>query len=719
MSWQRIAQVAIAGVVIVFIGVIATSLRKEKIPGAQPPLPAPPPKGTDFFNPQGGVVERFNGDRKVLEARFGKHAGFPDGRMTLSEGVKVTTHRNGKDLIVSSREADVKLNGQALETAVFKHDVRLTTANGVEVKAAEATYTEADGIVKIPGAVEFKKGRSTGGGQGATYDRNRDVLWILDKARFTVAPDSSGKGAMEGSSSTAGLARAEHYVKLSKDARISGQGRAMQGDEITITLTADDQRVQMVQLRGNSRMTGGAGGPQSMAARDIDLIYAADGRTLQNANLVEQAVVDMGGGAAGRKIAGKTINIGMAPDGTTVTHLAANENVQVDMPSGHNAPAKQIRSAALVASGAPGSGLQSATFTGKVEFRETMGARRNVALVDRTARSETLLVETKPGLGAIQKADFRGNVKFVDAPDLTAEAQRGIYYIEKDRVELMPSEGDPGPPPLINDGRISVAARTIDVTLGTRDLNADTKVKSTILVKKDRSGRGRQQTRVPSVLKQDEPVFVTSNRLQYQGTASTATYTGNVKLWQGNETTIKGDKIVLDDKNGNLVSTGNVVTELYLDETDGKTGQKQHTQTVGKSESFLYDDARRLATYTTKAHINGPQGDITANKIELFLKPAGTNELERAEAYARGAETVVVKEGVRTARGTHLTYTAADQQYLMIGTPVITIEDDKGSCRVGTGSSLRFFRGAEQGQMDGNGITPSRTETVPCSSIKR
>ena len=37
----------------------------------------------------------------------------------------------------------------------------LTTADGLEVKSAEATYAEADGIVRIPGAVEFKKDRMT------------------------------------------------------------------------------------------------------------------------------------------------------------------------------------------------------------------------------------------------------------------------------------------------------------------------------------------------------------------------------------------------------------------------------------------------------------------------------------------------------------------------------------------------------------------------------
>ena len=57
----------------------------------------------------------------------------------------------------------------------------------------------------------------------------------------------------------------------------------------------------------------------------------------------------------------------------------------------------------------------------------------------------------------------------------------------------------------------------------------------------------------------------------------------------------------------------------------------------------------------------------------------------------------------------------------MIGTPVTTVEESGASCRVGTGASLRFFRGAgtERGQLDGNGIIQSKTETVPCASLKR
>ena len=175
-----------------------------------------------------------------------------------------------------------------------------------------------------------------------------------------------------------------------------------------------------------------------MSARDIDLTYAEDGRTLQRANLLENAVVQLPGEpkGAGRRIAGRTVMIDLAPDGATVTSLTANDNVQVDLPADGDLPAKRIHSASLVATGAPGAGLQNATFTGNVEYREIRAARANVPAVERIAHSQSLLVETKPGLGAVQQADFHGNVHFTDGPQVAADASRALYHVDRDVIEL-------------------------------------------------------------------------------------------------------------------------------------------------------------------------------------------------------------------------------------------------------------------------------------------
>ena len=41
-------------------------------------------------------------------------------------------------------------------------------------------------MLNVPGDVQFTKGRMTGSGVGATYDRGRNVIWLLDKAHVTV-----------------------------------------------------------------------------------------------------------------------------------------------------------------------------------------------------------------------------------------------------------------------------------------------------------------------------------------------------------------------------------------------------------------------------------------------------------------------------------------------------------------------------------------------------
>src|SRR5688572_20714570 len=273
MRWQKAAQLLIAGFVIIFIAIVAVSMRRHNVvpkTATTPPPELPTGAGRpEFINPNPGEHAWYDGERKVFDIKFGKHVAYEQGRQLFSDGVRVVLPRDGKDFVIDAREADVKIKGNQVETAVFKGDVSMTRDDGVEMKAEEATYSLAEGTVKMPGAVAFRKGRLRGTGVGATYDMNRELLWLLDKGTFNVSPDKAGQGALAGSASSIGLARKEHYVRLTKDAHINGDGRDIRADEITLTLTEDGERVQMMQLRGNSRMTGGADGFQSMSAKEI------------------------------------------------------------------------------------------------------------------------------------------------------------------------------------------------------------------------------------------------------------------------------------------------------------------------------------------------------------------------------------------------------------------------------------------------------------------
>jgi lipopolysaccharide export system protein LptA len=132
----------------------------------------------------------------------------------------------------------------------------------------------------------------------------------------------------------------------------------------------------------------------------------------------------------------------------------------------------------------------------------------------------------------------------------------------------------------------------------------------------------------------------------------------------------------------------------------------------------VYDDAKRVATYTGNAHLIGSEGDVTAEKLELFLV-SGANELERAEGYGANG-TVIVKEPGRVATGARLTYTAKDQTYLMTGTPVEAVETAPQDCKKSVGTVLTFQRGAvDRLKMTGNDLIRSSTAQIPCPAETR
>ena len=138
-----------------------------------------------------------------------------------------------------------------------------------------------------------------------------------------------------------------------------------------------------------------------------------------------------------------------------------------------------------------------------------------------------------------------------------------------------------------------------------------------------------------------------------------------------------------------------------------KDKKTERVRSIATSADFRYEESARRATYTGKAHMNSPDGDMTAVKIELYLKPAGPggavqDDLERAEAY----ESVTLRDQNRTTKGTRLTYTTADQRYLVTGAPVTILDE----CRRETsGRTLTYVKSAETITIDGN--EQMRTQT--------
>jgi lipopolysaccharide export system protein LptA len=130
--------------------------------------------------------------------------------------------------------------------------------------------------------------------------------------------------------------------------------------------------------------------------------------------------------------------------------------------------------------------------------------------------------------------------------------------------------------------------------------------------------------------------------------------------------------------------------------------------TTTVADELLYEDAKHKATYTGHAHMSGPNGDVTGDRIELFLAEQG-GQLERAEADGN----VVSRQENRRAYGRHLTYIAKDDLYTMTGSPVKIYEQTPTNCRITEGTTLMFDRGLNTTTASGNSTAGQRTRSEP------
>jgi lipopolysaccharide export system protein LptA len=313
---------------------------------------------------------------------------------------------------------------------------------------------------------------------------------------------------------------------------------------------------------------------------------------------------------------------------------------------------------------------------------------------------------TAPGLGAMTDARFAGAVRFEEGQTRGASGQ-ARYFADRGRIELDGVDQTTGQPPRVTDGQVAIDAAHIDITEAPRRIGATGNVRSVMTPSPAGPDAAAGSPKRAGMLEKDQPVYATSAALDYDRAARLAVYTAEAplqaRLWQG-DTTIQAARLTVDDATGNLSGTGKVATTFVIEEQDARTGATRRTPSIGSADEFRYEDAARRATYTGGAHVAGPQGDLRAARIVLFLADE-TNQLERLEAET----SVTLNDATRNVVGDRLTYTEADGRYLVVGSPVKVLAD----CRETTGRTLTFFRSTNNITVEPNDEFRTQVTSVP------
>jgi lipopolysaccharide export system protein LptA len=228
-----------------------------------------------------------------------------------------------------------------------------------------------------------------------------------------------------------------------------------------------------------------------------------------------------------------------------------------------------------------------------------------------------------------------------------------------------------------------------------------------VLLPSKNKGAGKDDPKVPSMLKADEDVNVNARELNYDGKASKATFTGEANLFQaGSETRIRAGSITIDDKTGDLSASGNAVTNTIL-VSENKDKKKERQKSEGTGKDFRYEENTRRATYDGGARLIGMLGTLDARKIELYLKPSG-DEIERV----LGFNDVVFTENKRKATGTRFDYVASDDRYEIKGTPVVIVDECGKPAK---GLTLVYFRKTDRMTLDGGDARTQSRSGRACS----
>jgi LPS export ABC transporter protein LptC len=688
-GWQRPARLIIATAAIAFAIALVFSFRTRD---PQEERPALPPTNPDaVVQGRGGDVLRFNRAQEEIRVFYNELVTDRDGTSKLT-GVKVVTEREGRTFTVSGDEAIIK---DKATSYTMSGNIVAQASDGLMFKAERATFFENEGIVRVPGRAEFSRGRMSGSAFGMSYDNNNDIAILESQVHVTMAPDDQNGEALDLTATHAALNRPERVLRFERGLTARRPSQTIQADAGVAYLTDDEERLKRVELRGKSRITGTDATPgslQGMSGHDMNLGYAEDGKTLQAAEILGEAVVNISGerGQASRQLSADTLNITLAPD-STPTLVVGRERVQLVLPGETGKPDRTIRSRTLDATGEPGRGLTTAKFTGSIQFEELGGG------VDRGARSNVLDVALGSGLGSIEEATFRGGVRFEDGP-MTATSDSARYVLTKESLELSGARGTPSPH-VVNE-QVTIDADRIDIALGGPVLHGKGNVKSE-LRPADKTSRD-EAARLPSMLDGDRPVIITASELTFDEPVGTAVYRGTqgrpAVLSQG-DTTIRGDSITYDDKKGDLAAAGSVTTAFILEEQ--RDGKVVRTPSTATAQDFKYVETEQRGIYTGTARVTGSQGDLTGDRIELFLKESG-DELERLEAF----DNVTLRDKDWTFTGERLTYRTETETTVITGTPV-TMVDRCG--RKQTALKLTHDRRADRITVE-NGIDQPRTQ---------
>ena len=115
---------------------------------------------------------------------------YRDGGLRLVDNVQVTVadREDRAGFVLTADEATLDAGKTAVE---LTGTVEMESSDGLSASTDNASYTERDGVVRMPGPTTFRRDGMDAAGDGAEYDRGEDVLRLLNDAHVDLISDTT------------------------------------------------------------------------------------------------------------------------------------------------------------------------------------------------------------------------------------------------------------------------------------------------------------------------------------------------------------------------------------------------------------------------------------------------------------------------------------------------------------------------------------------------
>ncbi len=634
----------------VFIDVIPSGLNKE----FSQPTEISSSNATAFFTGKEIKQIELNGNVKVIQKPVNnKYTNTRANRakvkiekelksLELFENVEIeTTVNNSKPTKINTQYALYQKDAERFEMKNGVHILTSQNGDAADIKANDAVYEQTNGKIFLIGNAEiwqkenFIKGDQLNAdlypgkqlkfavAKGNTYlkqvteDRRTEIFAPELNTAFNENQKIQNANALGASNVTVIPANANEYTKLTLSApnaiRLNfhneGLLREMQTEgRTTINLNAPNNKPDAA----NKRLT----------ADSVKTILQADGKNLAHAEAVGNGELFIEPLRASAENYKTTIN-------------APRFNCDF-FPTGNNAK-----------------NCTAATKTKTLRVPTVAANNRGT----QTLLADTLKAVFNPNSQDIESLTADGNAKFTEL-DRNAISSQIIYTAGDQRVKLAGGE------PTVWDSRARAKANNVEWDTKNNKSYLTGGVSTTYYNQKTTGG-------ATPFMATNSPVYLTADNAEFNHAQETALYFGNARAWQENNY-IRADKLLLQQKQGQLFGEGNVQSSVY-DVKRKVDGKEVNVPVSAAAQKISYNRDNRVLRYEGSVDIRQGTDRITSEIATISMDK--NNELERSVVE----NSVVLTQPNRKATGDWAQYTAAKEEFILRGNPARIDDAEQGS----------------------------------------